>query len=251
MKKLIFALIALLGLHGAPASVQDKATAKPENSAAQTKDKPAAQQFFVVLLKRPANAPQLSQEAGEKLQEEHMANIRKLHSEGKLVAAGPFMDNGVLRGIFVMKAGSLEQAQELANSDPAVQAGRLAVDVHGPWAIRPDRIHETSTPNTLEKYTLLLAHQGDRWDPKAPGFQEIVKQHLPYLTSLMDQGTLALAGPFQDGSEFKGIFIYAVPLEQAIKLENEDPMVKTGQFSIEAHPWATAKGVLAPGQPMQ
>jgi uncharacterized protein len=261
MKKSLIFLIALLGLLPCalglaqqgqqPATTPQTASAGQEKPAGSAQPQPAAQQFFMVLLTRPANAPQMSKEAGEKLQEEHMANIRKLHGEGKLVIAGPFMDDGVLRGIFVMKAGSLAQAQEWANSDPAVKAGRLAVDVHGPWAIRAEGIHETDTPNSLEKYALLLAHQGDNWNPKSPALQDVVNQHVAYLKDLMQQGRLALAGPFLDGAELKGVLIYAVPLEQALKLENDDPMVKAGNFKIEGHPWATAKGVLSPGQPMQ
>lgn len=180
-----------------------------------------------------------------------MANIRKLHAEHKLVIAGPFLDNGELRGIFVMKAGSLKEAQDWANSDPAVKAGRLAADVHGPWAIRPDGIHETDTPNSLEQYTLLVVTQGDAWDPKSPAFQDVVNQHVPYLKKLMEEKTLALAGPFLDGGDLKGIFIYAVPQDQAMKLEQDDPMVKASYFKLAPHPWATAKGVLAPGQPLK
>ena len=260
MKKTIFIWIALLSLlYGSLAFTQSSEKpgaastppTKQENSPNAPKDQATAQQFFLVLLTRPANPPQFTKEAGEKLQEEHTANIRKLHEEGKLVVAGPFMDNGTLRGIFVMKAGSLEQAQEWANSDPAVKAGRMAVEVHGPWRIHADAIHETTTPNTLEKYALLLAHQGESWDPKSPAFQDVVNKHVPYLKSLIDQGKLAVAGPFLDGGELKGVFIYSVPIEEAMKLENEDPMVKAGNFKIESHPWATAKGVLTPGQPLQ
>ena len=48
----------------------------------------------------------------------------------KLIAAGPFGDDGRLRGIFVFRVGSLEEAKALTASDPAVQAGRLAMELH-------------------------------------------------------------------------------------------------------------------------
>jgi len=253
MKRPVFAIIGCLALFAGRATAQSATAAAPSTNPKEGFSAPGqpAASFFFVLLKHPASAPQISKEDGDKLQEAHMANIRKLYQEHKLVIAGPFMDDGVLRGIFVMKADSLDQAKEWANSDPAIKAGRLSAEVRGPWMIRPQGIHETATPNTLEKYSLLLVHQGEKWDPKSPVPQDLLKQHLSYLTGLMQQGKLALAGPFHDDGELKGIFIYSVPMDEAMKLEAEDPMVKNGFFKIEGHPWATAKGVLAAGQPMQ
>jgi uncharacterized protein YciI len=208
----------------------------------------AAEKYFFVLLKRPANAPQMSKEAADKLQEEHMANIRRLHAENKLVMAGPFLDDTSLRGIFVLKAASKEQAQEWSDTDPAVIAGRLAEDVRGPWMIRPDAIHEASTPQAMKQYTVALMNRGEKWDPASREYQELLKPHLALIGKLSAEGTMVLAGPLRDEGELKGVFIYSVGAEQAAKLVQEDPLVKAGYLKPELHPWMTAKGVLAAGQ---
>jgi uncharacterized protein YciI len=54
--------------------------------------------------------------------------------EKKLAAAGPFIDGGKLRGVFVFQVGSIEEARALADTDPAVRAGRLVVELH-PWMV--------------------------------------------------------------------------------------------------------------------
>ena len=72
--------------------------------------------------------------ATEEIQKGHMANINRLAEMKKLIAAGPFGDNGRLRGIFVFRVDSLEEAKTLTATDPAVQAGRLAMDIH-PWMV--------------------------------------------------------------------------------------------------------------------
>ena len=72
--------------------------------------------------------------ATEELQKAHLANINRLAQLKKLVVAGPFGDDTKLRGIFVFRVGTLEEAQELAATDPAVKAGRLVIDLH-PWQV--------------------------------------------------------------------------------------------------------------------
>ncbi len=210
-------------------------------------------QYFLVLLNRPANAPQLSKEAGEKLQEEHMANIRKLSAEHKLVIAGPCLDDSTLRGIFVLQAESAVQAQAWADSDPAVKAGRLAPEVHGPWRIDPGAIHDPVEPPGFEQYTLVLMKRGDKWNPNAPEFMDVMKQHHAFVKQITDQGSLAIAGPFpfDDQGELRGASIFRVGTEQTATLLKDDPIVKAGLLKPEMHPWCTGKGVLAAGQPMQ
>jgi uncharacterized protein len=210
-------------------------------------------QYFFVLLNRPANAPQLSKDAGEKLQEEHMANIRKLGTEHKLVIAGPIMDDTVLRGIFVFQADSAAQAQEWANSDPAIRAGHLSAEVHGPWLIDPGNIHNPAEPPGFEQYTLVLMKRGDHWNPNAPEFMGVMRQHPAFVKQMTDQGNMAVAGlfPFSDQSELRGVAIFRVGTQQTAKLMQDDPTVKAGLLKTEIHPWGTGKGVLASGQPMQ
>jgi len=160
--------------------------------------------LYFVLLTRPANPPQLSKEAGEKLQNEHLANIRKLHAEHKLLVAGPFTDNTSLRGIFVLRASSLEQAQEWANSDPAVKARRLAAEVHGPWQADTSLIHEPDTKESMEQYTMVLVKKSEKWDPRFAEFSEAMSHHRSFMKDMVDRGKVALAGPFaaNEASDF-------------------------------------------------
>jgi uncharacterized protein YciI len=243
MKRMFLCVALLLGLL-VPADV----------AIAQSQPQLPATRFFFVLLLRPPNAPQLSQEALEKLQDEHMANIRKMHFEHKLAIAGPFVEDTPLRGIFVFMADSMAQAQEWTNGDPAVKAGRLAEEVHGPWMIDPSGLSEP-LPNIeeLEQYTLVFLKSDEKWNPGAPGFMDVVKQQPAFFKKMTDQGNLAMAGlfPLNEPGELRGVAVFRVGSEQTAKLAQDDPTVKAGLLKAELHPWLTGKGVLASGQPMK
>jgi uncharacterized protein YciI len=83
--------------------------------------------YIVALLVRPANAPNLTAPESEKLQRQHMANIHRLATEGKLFKAGPVKDYSGhnIRGVFILKTDSLDNARAWVATDPAVQRGRL------------------------------------------------------------------------------------------------------------------------------
>jgi len=70
----------------------------------------------------------------QELQQAHLANINRLAGLKKLIAAGPFGDDGNLRGIFVFRVASLQEAQELTSTDPMIKIGRLVLELH-PWQI--------------------------------------------------------------------------------------------------------------------
>jgi uncharacterized protein len=212
-----------------------------------------ATHYYFVLLNRPANAPQLAKEEAEKLQEQHMANIKKLAAEHKLVIAGPFMDDTNLRGIFVFQADSATDVADWTASDPAVQAGHLIAETHGPWLIDPELIHPSSESSAVEQYTLVLMKRGNKWKVDAVGFNFMMRDYPPYIRDMTARGHVALAGffPFNVPGNLRAVNIYRVGTKQTVELLKDDPTIKEGLLTPEIHPWVTGRGVLAPGQPVE
>ncbi len=87
--------------------------------------------YVMAFLKRGPNRGQDSLTAAN-LQKAHMQNINRMANEGKLVLAGPFFDDGDVRGIYIFNVSTVEEARALTETDPAIQAGRLAMELH-PW----------------------------------------------------------------------------------------------------------------------
>ena len=90
--------------------------------------------YTLVLLRRPADAPQLSDEALDELQARHLAYRSELRRQGVLVANGPLGEqtDPSMRGLSIF-ACDLAEAARLSDGDPSVQAGRLAYDLMEWW----------------------------------------------------------------------------------------------------------------------
>lgn len=87
--------------------------------------------YVMAFLKAGPNRDQDSTTRAQ-LQRAHLDNIMRLSNEGKLVLAGPFLDDEEIRGIYIFNVETIEDAENLTNSDPAIKAGSLVMELH-PW----------------------------------------------------------------------------------------------------------------------
>ena len=90
--------------------------------------------FTLVVLRRPADAPLMSDDELDALQAQHLAYRAGLWREGLLVVNGPLSEQSdvAMRGLSIF-ACDIDEARRLSDGDPSVQAGRLAYDVMEWW----------------------------------------------------------------------------------------------------------------------
>ena len=124
MRALLIALVLTATLHG-------QATYDAALAARLKADDNGMKTYVMALLKAGPNRNRPREEA-QKLQAAHRANINRLAAAGKLVLAGPFADDGELRGIYVFDVATVAEAEALTKTDPAIQAGQLVMELH-PW----------------------------------------------------------------------------------------------------------------------
>ena len=94
----------------------------------------------VVYLRRGQHPPELEEEASTVLHHAHLAYLGDLVDRGIIAANGPLLDQSdeTIRGMSVWTVGP-EEARRLAETDPAVKAGRFRVDV-ARWCVSAGRI---------------------------------------------------------------------------------------------------------------
>ncbi len=90
--------------------------------------------YTLVVLRRPKDAPQLTDERRNELQAQHLAYRADLHRRGVLVANGPFAEQSDIsqRGLSIF-ACDLAEAARLNNEDPMVKVGWLGYDLMEWW----------------------------------------------------------------------------------------------------------------------
>jgi uncharacterized protein YciI len=87
---------------------------------------------------------------------------------------------------------------------------------------------------TTKRYTLVILHRTSK--RKESGADKIVWEHGRRNFELRRDGLLSIVGPVvQDETDVTGVCIFTADLERTKKMMDEDPAVKAGIFTYEAH----------------
>lgn len=132
---LISAIIIYTGVFGAAQTTASHE--KPKYDAKLAKklgaDEYGMKNYVFVILKTGLNDAAIKGKERDEIFKGHMANIGRLADEGKLAVAGPFGKNEKgFRGLFIFNVATVEEAQKLVETDPAVRSGILIADMT-PW----------------------------------------------------------------------------------------------------------------------
>lgn len=127
---ILLGLIFLMACSTKPATTDNVEPLTYNASLAQEvgADEYGMRKYVMAFLKRGPNRDRSKEEA-DALQMAHMENIGRLAEEGLLSLAGPFLGGGDLRGIYVFNVDSIEEAERLTNTDPAIKAGSLTMEL--------------------------------------------------------------------------------------------------------------------------
>jgi uncharacterized protein YciI len=129
---LFLCLLSLtISAFGQKKAESDKPDSNPYNAELAEKlgaDDYGMKQYVFVILKT-GSAKITDKKRIQELQAGHMANIGRLAKLGKLVLAGPFIDGGEKRGLYIFNVTTIEEAKELVKTDPAINAGYFDVEM--------------------------------------------------------------------------------------------------------------------------
>lgn len=204
-----------------------------------TADSPAADRretYVLAFLVSGKTPGEKTPEERQAIQAAHMTNIGKLVGEGKMVIAGPFghpSPDDSMRGIFVFDTESVAKATEWTETDPAVKAGVLGMELS---QIRT----QTKLRRALEIYRESLAKAGgepgkDEMRGYAVVLIESKERATESLSGLRDAGKVVFEGELA-GSARGGYFVVLdAEDEEGAKILLEPIAATMGEHSI--FPW--------------
>lgn len=139
--------------------------------------------------------------------------------------------------LFLLSAGSLILASETTDKPESSEAASV---------FDPDLAAELGADDYgMRRYVMAFLHAGPSTDQDSETLAAIQRGHMDHIRQMAREGHLVMAGPFLDGGELRGIFVFAVDtVEEARALTEADPAVQSGRLVMELKPWYGSAALL-------
>lgn len=225
---------------------------------AQAEKPPAGMDTYLFGIVRSGKAEATPPADKQALQKEHRANMERMADAGILVGAGPLLDAGDYRGIFIFKGDARTKIDEMIERDPLIASGRLTLELLPWWG--PEKIGEryfdekranASAEDRMLTYQLAFLVSGPNRKPSSdPETERIQAAHMAHIKKMADAGQLVAAGPFLEEGKMRGIYVFKLgSIEEARAIARQDPAVQAGRLVLETYSWMVADGVLPEPKP--
>lgn len=89
-------------------------------------------------------------------------------------------------------------------------------------------------------YVVGIRRKGPSWkaDLDTPEGRRMIQAHGLVIRKMETTGKLIAAAPFGDPSDLRGLLLFRdCTIEEARRMASEDPVVQSGQITIEYHTW--------------
>lgn len=93
-------------------------------------------------------------------------------------------------------------------------------------------------------YAVVILHAGENYT--APDAGATIFEHGRRNFALRAEGVLSIVGPVTDDTSVCGIGIFDAPVDEVVRIMNEDPGVTAGIFTYEVHPIRSFPGDALP-----
>lgn len=213
----------------------------------QPKDPPMVSMQLVVLEPGP-NKEKLAKAEESALQKKHLEFLQSLADKGVGKAIGPLEGHESWYGLSLLDVKTPELAVEMIQGDPMVASKKLVAKAYTWFFGRHAGLFEKRSGAfiDLEKVTIgfLMRPKASPTYPQKE-LEEIQAGHMANIRKMNDSGLLVTAGPMQQDTPFRGIFLWRTLDQTKIKeMLKGDTAIQKGRLECKLATWYISKGLI-------
>ena len=124
----------------------------------------------------------------------------------------------------------------------------LVAAIFAPLAIPAATQTGHELPMPMATYQFGLLRKGAQWTPKrTPTTDSLQAGHMANIHRMAAEGALIGAGPFLDGKDLRGVFIFGSDSAAAVRpLAERDPAIRAGRLTLDLYSWFAPAGLGMP-----